>query len=166
MNQKILILATGGTLDKEYNALTGELEFSHSHVKHMLTQAQSALDVDLNVLMLKDSLEMNLVDRQMIAQACISSRCKQIVITHGTDTITDTAEHLLEYDKLENKTVILTGSMRPHKFGHSDALFNLGTALMAAQIAEPGVYITMNGQLHPAGTCIKDRSRGIFVQKN
>lgn len=158
----LLLLVTGGTLDKDYLATSGELSFSDTHLPQMLAQAQVTLDIEIETLMLKDSLEMTEQDRQQILQACQNSSANQVVITHGTDTMTDTADYLNDHFQSLEKTIVLTGAMRPHKLVNSDALFNLGTAIMAAQTSKPGIFIAMNGQLFDAGNVRKNRTKGLF----
>lgn len=165
---KIQIIATGGTLDKEYDPLTGELNFPQTHLPQIFEQALVTAPVEISPLMALDSLQMNDSDRQLIAKACIETSAHQIVVTHGTDTMAETGKMLIklgesgEFDKLRGKTIILTGAMRPFALGNSDAAFNLGAALMAAQTAAPGVYICMNGLLHPADRVQKNRQLGVF----
>lgn len=158
------ILITGGTLDKQYNPLNGELIFNKSLVQEMLLQSRNTVKTDVEILMLKDSLEMNDDDRQQISQACYSSQEKQIIITHGTDTMVETA-HAIAADLAEDKTVVLLGAMVPYQFKGSDALFNLGCAMSAAQILSPGVYITMNGQVFDYREVQKNRALGLFVKQ-
>lgn len=161
-NQHISLLVTGGTLDKDYNALNGELEFSHTHLNAMLKQANCTLDIDVKTLMLKDSLEMNEDDREQILQACIDTDANKIVITHGTDTMANTAQHLQKSHHLNEKCIVITGAMRPFKLGESDAIFNLGSALSAVQLANNGIYICMNAKLFKADQVIKNRQLGVF----
>lgn len=158
----IHLLITGGTLDKQYQATTGELFFPYTHLPLILQEANSTLAIESTVLMQKDSLEMTKEDRALICQTCIDSPQQSIVITHGTDTMVETALTLLKRTDLKGKTVILTGAMRPFMLGNSDASFNLGAALMAAQLANPGVYIAMNGQIFNANNVQKDRQLGQF----
>jgi L-asparaginase len=158
------ILITGGTLDKQYNPLNGELIFNKSLVQEMLLQSRNTVKTDVETLMLKDSLEMNDADRQQISQACQNSKEQQIVITHGTDTMVETA-HAIATDLAKNKTVVLLGAMIPYQFKGSDALFNLGCAMSAVQILPPGVYITMNGQVFDYREVQKNRVLGMFVKQ-
>ena len=159
-DSKILILVTGGTFDKEYNEITGELFFNDSHMKEMLDLGRCILDVDIKELMLKDSLDMDEMDRKLILDACLQTRSTKLVITHGTDTMTETAELLSE--KITDKTIVFTGAMIPYKFGASDGLFNLGSALTATQILENGVYIAINGNIFKWNEVKKNRKKGIF----
>lgn len=161
----IALLICGGTLDKDYNPQKGELGFSQTHLPELLAQAQQYLPLNLKTVMLKDSLEMDQTDREQLYQACIDCAEPAIVITHGTDTMTDSADYLLsQIQTLANKTIVLTGAMRPFRLGESDASFNLGAALMAAQTTRPGVYICMSGQLFNAGQVKKNHSLGRFEQ--
>tara|TARA_R110001583_G_scaffold44310_11_gene140431 strand:+ start:1540 stop:2025 length:486 start_codon:yes stop_codon:yes gene_type:complete len=156
------ILITGGTLDKQYNPLNGALIFSQSSVFEMLAQSRNTLEIDLDTLMLKDSLEMNDEDRLRISQACNDCDEKQIIITHGTDTMVESAQAIAA-QLAPNKTVVLLGAMVPYQFKGSDALFNLGCAMTAVQILPAGVYITMNGQVFDYREVQKNRTVGAFV---
>ena len=165
-SSRILLLVTGGTLDKDYIATSGELSFISTHLPQMLAQANITLDVEVQTLMLKDSLEMNEQDRNQITEAVLHTSFTHIVITHGTDTMTQSAKNLIE--KLEenrnrdHKTIVFTGAMRPFKLGNSDALFNLGSALTAVQLLPAGCFIAMNGQIHTAGKVYKNLEKGTF----
>lgn len=166
----IALLACGGTLDKDYHALNGELTFSQSHLPALLSQANHQLPLRLETLILKDSLDMTLADRQAIWQACLNADEDQIIITHGTDTLSQTAEFLadqmaLTNQKMAHKVIVLTGAMRPFRLGESDASFNIGTAIMAVQTTQPGVYIAMNGRLFNAYQVQKNRERGFFESR-
>ena len=122
-NTKITILVTGGTFDKEYNEISGKLYFNESNIKEMLELGRCKIPVSIKNLMLKDSLDMVDIDRKLILDACIQTKIKKIVITHGTDTMTKTANLLAQ--NIKNKTIVFTGAMIPYKFGASDGLFNL-----------------------------------------
>src|SRR5512140_2517656 len=159
-NERILILVTGGTFDKEYNELTGELFFKDTHLSEMLKLGRCRVDVDVRTLMMIDSLEMTDQDRLLIADHCNRADEKKIIITHGTDTMADTARVLA--GMVKDKTIVLTGAMIPYKFGSSDGLFNLGSALAFVQALPPGVYIAMNGRCFPWDRVRKNRERGIF----
>lgn len=159
-NDKIRILVTGGTFDKEYNELSGSLFFEGTHVPEMLRLGRCLLEVETQVLMMIDSLEMTAEDRSRIAGHCSSAPESRIVVTHGTDTMTETAEHLAR--TVAGKTIVLTGAMVPYKFGSSDGMFNLGSALAFVQTLPPGVYIAMSGRYFAAGHVRKDRERGVF----
>ncbi len=163
MQNKIKIFVTGGTFDKEYNELNGSLFFKETHLYEMLELGRSNLELSVTTLMMKDSLEFTELDRATIAKACNESTENKIVITHGTDTMTITAEYLLK--ACPQKTIVLTGAMVPYKFGSSDGLFNLGSALAFVQVLDTGVYIAMNGQYFEAGKVIKNTSEGKFENK-
>ena len=141
----IKIFVTGGTFDKEYNELNGELYFKETHLYEMLELGRSQLKVDIETIMMKDSLEMSKNNRSTIVQKCIESDENQILITHGTDTMIETAKLLAK--KITTKTIVLTGAMIPYKFGSSDGLFNLGSALSFLQSLPKGIYIAMNGNI-------------------
>ena len=159
---KIAILATGGTFDKEYNELNGNLYFKKTHIREMLSMGRCHLPVRIQVVMMKDSLEMTDNDREQILDACRSCDESRVVITHGTDTMEHTGGFLA--GKLADKTIVLTGAMVPYTFGSSDGLFNLGSALSFAQVLPRGVFIAMNGLFFNAQEVRKDRQRGVFVQ--
>ena len=156
----IKIFVTGGTFDKEYNELDGKLFFKETHVEEMLRLGRCKIPVDVKTLMLTDSLEMTEQDRQKILEECRKSREERIVITHGTDTMEDTARAL--GTSLAGKTVVLTGAMVPYKFGSSDGLFNLGSAIAFAQSLPHGVYIAMNGRKFAWDNVRKNRKTGEF----
>ncbi|MEA3404780.1 MAG: asparaginase domain-containing protein [Pseudomonadota bacterium] len=158
----IQLFVTGGTIDKQYDAIKGELTFAATYIPSLLKEANCTLDIDVNVLMQKDSLQMTDFDRQQINQACSDCSANQIVITHGTDTMVDTALTLQNNINLTDKTIVITGAMRPYKLGDSDASFNIGSALQAVQLASAGVWISMNGQLFSADHVIKNRTLGQF----
>jgi len=158
----IQILLTGGTFDKEYNELTGKLFFKDSHLPEMLSLGRSRLDIQVEALMMIDSLDMSEQDRENIAQHCISSQYNHIVVTHGTDTLVRTAGIIAKL--VQNKTIVITGAMVPYKFGSSDGMFNLGSALAFVQTLEPGVYIAMNGQYFRHDNCRKNKETGEFEE--
>lgn len=160
----IKIFLTGGTFDKEYNELNGELFFKDSHLSEMLKLGRSRLDVDIRTLMMIDSLEMKDNDRETIAQNCLKTDADKILITHGTDTMVETAKVLAE--KIKDKTIVLTGAMIPYKFGSSDGLFNLGSAMAFVQILPVGVYISMNGKYFKWDNCRKNKNIGEFEEIN
>jgi L-asparaginase len=157
---RIRVFVTGGTFDKEYDELTGQLYFRSTHVDEMLRRGRCGLDVDVETLMMVDSLEMTDAQRAAIVRACHDCAEDQIVITHGTDTMVETARALA--DGVENKTIVLTGAMVPYAFGSSDGLFNLGSALSCAEVLPEGVYIAMNGQHFPWDKVRKNRETGVF----
>ena len=159
-NMKIAVLITGGTFDKEYNELNGELFFKKTHINEMLDMARSRLATRVQTLMMKDSLLMNDDDRDVIARASKIAKEHAIVITHGTDTMAETARYLAT--RVKNKTIVLTGAMVPYKFGSSDGLFNLGSALAYAQVLTAGVYVAMNGQVFAWDNVKKNKKKGVF----
>lgn len=158
----IHIIVTGGTFDKEYNFISGELYFRETHLQELLEKGRSQLPVRISQLMLKDSLEMTQQDRGLIVASCNASEEERIVITHGTDTMTDTAKFLAK--EIVHKTVVLTGAMIPIKFGSSDGLFNLGSALAFAQSLPHGIYVAMNGRYFHWDKVRKNRQSGIFEE--
>ncbi|MBA64489.1 MAG: asparaginase [Candidatus Marinimicrobia bacterium] len=159
----IKILVTGGTFDKEYNEISGELYFNGTHIREILDLGRAQIDVEIIELMLIDSLDMQDKDREIIVQNCKDIKSDQIVITHGTDTMTKTAKYLAEANL--KKTMVLTGAMIPYKFGSSDGLFNLGGALAFVQSLSHGVYIAMNGYCFEWDKVIKNKTTGVFEKK-
>lgn len=156
----IRIFVTGGTFDKEYDELQGKLQFRDSHLADMLHLGRCRMPVEIRTLMLVDSLDMSEADRELIARHCRKAPEDRIVITHGTDTMVETARALAAAEL--NKTVVLTGALIPIAFGSSDGLFNLGGALTAVQVLPAGVYITMNGRIFPWDDVRKNRETGYF----
>ncbi len=156
----IRIFVTGGTFDKAYNELTGELFFKDSHLPEMLKLGRCNLALKIRTLMMIDSLQMTDDDRQNILQQCRSAPEARIVITHGTDTMVETAAVLAH--GIAGKTIVLTGAMIPYKFGSSDGLFNLGSALAFAQTLPSGVYVAMNGRYFTWDRVRKNRQSGMF----
>ncbi len=154
------IIATGGTFDKQYDPLTGELVFGDSILPSLLERARITAPCRFEPLLALDSLDMQDAHRQQVRQACARSDETRIVIVHGTDTMRETAE-VLGHAALD-KTIVLTGAMVPCRIDGSDAPFNLGFACAAAQLCEPGVYIAMNGQVFPWNAVRKNRSAGLF----
>jgi len=158
----IRIYITGGTFDKEYNELNGELYFKSTHLPEMLALRRSRAKVDLTTLMMIDSLDMTPFDREKIAKKCQKTAENQIIITHGTDTMVETARVLAE--EIKDKTIVLTGAMVPYKFGSSDGLFNLGSALAFVQTLPLGVYIAMNGRYFQWNNVRKNKKIGEFEE--
>jgi len=158
----IRIFVTGGTFDKEYNEITGHLYFKDTHLTEMLKLGRSRLDVKVRTLMMIDSLEMTANDRHMIAEQCIIADEDKILITHGTDTMAETARLLASRGIA--KTIVLTGAMIPYKFGSSDGLFNLGSALAFVQTLTPGVYVAMNGCIFNWDNVRKNKETGEFEE--
>ncbi|MCC6584425.1 MAG: asparaginase [Chitinophagales bacterium] len=157
---QIRLFITGGTFDKEYNELNGKLFFEDTHVPEMLDLGRCKLDVNIRTLMMIDSLEMSDDDRDIIAHNCVQCEEEKIVITHGTDTMVETAKVLAE--KITDKTIVLTGAMIPYKFGSSDGLFNLGAALAYVQTLPNGIYIAMNGKYFNWNNVRKNKELGLF----
>jgi L-asparaginase len=158
----IRIFVTGGTFDKEYNELTGELFFKETHLPEMLNRARCTIDVTVRTLMMIDSLNMSEEDRELIVHQCRASEEDKIIITHGTDTMSVTARVLAE--KVKDKTIVITGAMIPYKFGSSDGFFNLGGALAFAQTLPHGVYVAMNGRYFTWDNVRKNRQTGQFEE--
>jgi L-asparaginase len=158
----IRIFITGGTFDKEYNELNGQLYFKDTHLSDLLDMGRNKASVEIRTLMMVDSLEMTDEDRQLIAYQCNNCDESQIVITHGTDTMADTAKVLGQI--VNDKTIILTGAMIPIKFGSSDGLFNLGSALAFAQTLPQGVYVAMNGRYFNWDNVRKNKQTGVFEE--
>lgn len=158
----IKIFVTGGTFDKEYNEINGELYFKNTHLTELLELGRSSIKVDIRSLMMIDSIDMTLQDREIIAENCIKTNGSRILITHGTDTMVATAKVLAE--RVKDKIIVLTGALIPYTFGSSDGLFNLGSALSFVQILPPGVYIAMNGRYFSWNNCRKNMKTGKFEE--
>ena len=157
----IQIFITGETFDKSYNHISGDLFFEKTHIPEMLKRSKSRLNVEVKTLMMIDSLEMTENDINKIIKECKDSKSKRIVITHGTDTMVNTAGKIAK--KIDDKTIVLTGAMIPYAFGSSsDGFFNLGSALSFVQTLETGIYIAMNGQYFKYNNVIKDKEKGYF----
>ena len=156
----IRIFITGGTFDKSYDEVAGKLDFKDTHIQEMLRLGRCRLAVEVRTLMMIDSLEMTAADRQLILQNCRSATEERILITHGTDTMTETARVLGETALA--KTIVLTGAMVPYAFGSSDGLFNLGSALSFVQTLPHGVYVAINGRCFAWDDVVKNRELGIF----
>ncbi len=159
-NAKIKLLVTGGTLDKHYNELTGELVFTQTYLPEMLQQSRCKMDISIHTVLLKDSLDMMDADRQEILHACQKSKESLLIITHGTDSMTLTAQHLAA--QIKDKTIVLLGAMIPYEIKQSDSLFNLGSAITAVQCLPAGVYITMNGKIFNWDNVAKNKQKGVF----
>jgi L-asparaginase len=162
MSEPIRLFVTGGTFDKEYDEINGRLFFEDTHLPRMLELGRCRADVHVRTLMMVDSLEMTEADRELIAHNCADAPERHIVLTHGTDTMVETARALAA--RVAGKTIVLTGAMIPIAFGSSDGLFNLGGAVTAVQVLPPGVYITMNGRVFPWDRVRKNRSTGVFEE--
>ena len=160
----IQVFITGGTFDKEYNFITGELYFKDTHLKEMFERGRCTLDIDVKTLMMLDSLEMTDDDRDIIIHNCKKAKSKSIIITHGTDTMVKTAERMAAAN-IKDKTIILTGAMIPYAFGtSSDGFFNLGSALAFSQAMPSGVYVVMNGRCFDWKNVKKNRQTGNFEE--
>jgi L-asparaginase len=159
----IRVFITGGTFDKSYDEIEGRLDFKDTHIQEMLRLGRCWVPVEVRTLMMIDSLEMTDADRELILQNCRSAGEERIVITHGTDTMTDTARVLGEA-RLP-KTIVLTGAMVPYAFGSSDGLFNLGSALSFVQALPRGVYVAMNGRCFAWDDVVKNRELGVFESR-
>jgi L-asparaginase len=154
------VLVTGGTFDKTYDEIRGRLSFGETHVPEMLRLGRSRVELAVETLMMVDSLEMTDADRAKIVERCAACDERQIVVTHGTDTMVETARAIAA--GVREKTVVLTGAMIPYAFGSSDGLFNLGSALSFAQVLPPGVYVAMNGQCFSWDRVRKNTQAGVF----
>ncbi len=160
----IQVFVTGGTFDKDYNYITGELFFRDTHLPEMLSRGRCNLEIDFKTLMMIDSMDMREEDREIIAYNCRRSSARHILITHGTDRMVETAKHLA-LSNIEGKTIVLTGAMIPYAFGtSSDGFFNLGSALAFAQVLPPGVYVVMNGRYFNWDNVRKNRQTGNFEE--
>jgi len=158
----IQVFITGGTFDKEYNFITGQLYFKDTHLNEMFVRGRCTLELDIKTLMMIDSLEMCDADREIIKHNCISTKTDKIIITHGTDTMVKTAKVLSDAG-IEGKTIVLTGAMIPYAFGtSSDGFFNMGSSLGFVQTLPPGVYISMNGRYFQWNKVKKNRQTGFF----
>lgn len=157
---KVRVFVTGGTFDKDYNELAGTLHFRDTHVPEMLRLGRCLVDVTVETLMMIDSLDMTARERQEIVRRCRECDVSRIVITHGTDTMVETARALAE--QVRDRTIVLTGAMVPYAFGSSDGLFNLGSALSFVQSLPPGVYVAMNGRCFSWDNVRKNREAGVF----
>jgi L-asparaginase len=161
--EPLRILVTGGTFDKEYDELHGTLSFKDTHVAEMLRLGRSRVDVVIETLMMIDSLDMTDRDRSAIVERCRTATESRLLITHGTDTMVDTARALATSEpSLAGRTMVLTGAMIPYAFGSSDGLFNLGSALSFVQALPPGVYVAMNGRCFPWDRVRKNKLTGVF----
>ncbi|MBL6646559.1 MAG: asparaginase [Flavobacteriaceae bacterium] len=157
----IQIFITGGTFDKSYDDIHGQLYFNKTHLPEMLKRSRCTLEIDIKTLMMKDSLELSVDDVATVVQACRETTANRIVITHGTDTMTHTAAALAKAGI--EKTILLTGAMIPYAFGSSsDGFFNLGCALAFVQSQPNGVYVTMQGRCFPWDAVEKDKKKGVF----
>jgi L-asparaginase len=160
----VQVFVTGGTFDKEYNYITGELYFKDTHLKEMFERGRCGVDIDIKTLMMVDSLEMHDEDRAIVVYNCSKTSSNRILITHGTDRMVETARVLAQAN-IEGKTIVLTGAMIPYAFGtSSDGFFNLGSALAFVQVLPPGVYVVMNGRYFEWDKVRKNRQTGYFEE--
>jgi L-asparaginase len=159
--QPILVLTTGGTIDKQYFDSSSQYTIVGTMVTRLLEVGRVLHPFEVQEVMRKDSLDIDEADRALIASRTAAASASRIVITHGTDTMTETAKALAG---IEGKTIVLVGALAPARFAESDAAFNLGMAFACVQVARPGVYITMNGTVFEAGRVVKDREAGRFVE--
>ena len=157
--QKILVLSTGGTFDKVYYDKLSDYQIGEPQIEWILQQVKLDLDISIKSILKKDSLDMTAADRDLIKQAVEQASENLILITHGTDTMPQTAQHL---QNIPHKTIVLTGAMQPARFRDSDAIFNVGFALAALQLLAPGAYIAMNGRIFTADKVQKNRAVGLF----
>jgi L-asparaginase len=160
--EKIGVLVTGGTFDKDYDLINGNLGFNQTHVSEMFKRGRCTLDIDIQVLMMMDSLEMTEEHRQYITNNCDNSPYNHLIVTHGTDTMVQTATFIAAANL--DKTIVLTGAMRPYKLGSSDGFFNLGSAVAFAQTLPSGVYIVMNGRYFNWENVQKNKANGVFEE--
>ena len=158
----IRIIITGGTFDKHYDELHGELTFKNTHLPEILSFVRCTVPIELEINQLIDSLDMQLPNRMRILQSCRIAPEDRIIITHGTDTMVETAK-LLGETGIE-KTIILTGSMVPYAFTNSDAVFNLGCSIIGVQLLPAGVYLAMNGKIFPWNKVRKNKKTGFFEE--
>lgn len=158
----VRVFITGGTFDKEYNEFNGTLYFKDSHLQEMLKLGRNKVDINVRTLMMVDSLEMDENDREIILNNCRKTPEDKILITHGTDTMVETAKYLAKH--IQDKCIVLTGAMIPYKFGSSDGLFNLGSSLAFVQTLPNGVYVSMNGRYFNWDNVRKNRDKGIFEE--
>jgi L-asparaginase len=159
---EVQVYVTGGTFDKEYDYITGELYFKDTHLQEMFERGRSTISIDVKTLMMVDSLEMTETDKEIIAHNCMATKLDKVIITHGTDRIVDTAKYLAASD-ISEKTIVLTGAMIPIAFGtSSDGFFNLGSALAFVQALPHGVYVVMNGRCFDYDNVRKNRQTGYF----
>ena len=158
----IKIFVTGGTFDKDYDEKNGKLYFKDTHMSEILNLGRSKVEVNIETLMMIDSLDMKETDRRLIVDSCETTNEKNIIVTHGTDTMTETAKKIGE--KNLQKTIVLTGAMIPYKFGTSDGLFNIASALAYVQTLSKGVYVAMNGRVFSYDNVIKNKETGVFEE--
>lgn len=163
--ERLRIITTGGTFDKLYDAIKGELTFRESQLPRILQQARVTLPVHLDSLLAVDSLVMTEDQRRMIVADALSCIEKRVVIVHGTDTMVETGRLLKATRQADDEHVfVLTGAMIPYSLENSDAVFNLGSALASVQLLDSGVYIAMGGRIYDADRVHKNRDKGVFEE--
>jgi L-asparaginase len=160
---KIAFIQTGGTIDKDYPKTTRgyAFEISEPSVKRILEKLNPSFEYDIVSVLKKDSLDITEEDREKIYSACKKSHSDKIIITHGTDTMLETAERLSD---IKDKTIIITGSMRPERFANSDAPINVGMAIGAINVLENGIYVSMHGRVYRWDKCKRDMKTGQFIE--
>ncbi len=161
MSIRIKFLTTGGTIDKVYFDAKSEFEVGPPQVREVLEDANVCFEYEIESVLRKDSLDMTEEDRRLIRQRVEKDPCQFIVVTHGTDTLVETARAL---SGIPNKTIVLTGSMQPARFRVTDAVFNIGLAIGAVQSLRPGVYVAMNGRVFEPDRVRKNRERNCFEE--
>jgi len=160
----VQVFVTGGTFDKEYNYITGELYFKDTHLKEMFQRGRCGVEIDIKTLMMVDSLSLREEDQSIIIHNCRKTPATRVILTHGTDRMVETSRALAEAD-IEGKTIVLTGAMIPYAFGmSSDGFFNLGSALAFVQVLPPGIYVVMNGRYFDWNRVRKNRQTGNFEE--
>ena len=157
----IKFITTGGTIDKIYFDDLSQFEVGESQIQHILAEGLVSFDFDVEPLLHKDSLEITDDDRQKLREFIVADEASRFVVTHGTDSMPQTAEALRG---IEGKTIVLTGALSPARFRTTDAVFNVGMAVAVVQVAAPGVYIAMSGQVFEAGAVRKNRKQNRFEQ--
>ncbi len=156
---QIEIITTGGTIDKIYFDAKSSYEIGEPQIGTVLAEANLTIDYQVRSLLRKDSLDMTAEDRLLIRQAVENSPASRIVITHGTDTMIDTA---LSLAGVAGKTVVLTGAMQPARFRYTDAIYNVASALTAVQLLPEGIWVAMNGQIFDPAKARKNREQNRF----
>ncbi len=156
----IKVLITGGTIAKRYDEISGELHFDEGHLEKILLQGRCMVALDIQKVMMKDSLELDDSDRQKVYDVVVASKEKAIMITHGTDTMIKTAQKL---SSIKDKIIVLVGAMIPYAFKNSDALFNVGCAFGVVSVLDSGVYVVMNGKVFAWDRVLKDKQNGVFI---
>jgi L-asparaginase len=166
IRMKLRLIIAGGTIDKQFNQVTGDLAFGDTHLNEMLAQARFEGELTIEHILMKDSLDMTQEDRDKLAEACLDASEERIIVTHGLDTMIESSQTIAKALLGKAKTVILTGAMVPYSFGMtSDALFNLGTALAYAQSLSEGVYVAMNGHFFASDNIARDTTTGLFHER-